>query len=129
MIDVYLLYVLGSVISLLLYKQNNIASKIGFGLSAIASGYGAFYFLSHISESDHFTTNIALLYNPTFSIDPIGNFFSFVITLIAFASSLYAIAYADGYAKKGSLAVMASLFNLFILSMLLVISASDVFGL
>jgi len=127
MTNVYLLYVLGSVISLLLYKQNNIASKVGFGISTLASGYGACYFLSHIGESAHFTTNIALLYNPTFSIDPIGNFFSFVITLISFASSIYAIQYADGYAKKGSLAVMASLFNLFILSMLLVISASDVF--
>ena len=127
MTDVYLLYVLGSVVSLLLYKYNTIASKIGFGISTIASGYGAVYFLTHVSESAHFTTHIALLYNPTFSIDPVGNFFSFVITLIAFASSVYSLSYADGYTKKGSLAVMASLFNLFILSMLLVISASDVF--
>lgn len=127
MIDVYLLYVLGSVVSLLLYKFNSIASKVGFGISTIASGYGAYYFFMHIGEKAHFTTNIALLYNPTFSIDPVSNFFSFVITLIAFASSIYAIQYADGYASKGSLGVMASLFNLFILSMLLVVSASDVF--
>lgn len=127
MTDVYLLYVLGSVVSLLLYKYNSIASKIGFGISTIASGYGAYYFFMHIGEKAHFTTDIALLYNPTFSIDPVSNFFSFVITLIAFASSMYAIQYAEGYASKGSLGVMASLFNLFILSMLLVVSASDVF--
>jgi len=127
MTDVYLLYVLGSVVSLLLYKYNSIASKIGFGISTVASGYGAYYFFMHIGETAHFSTNIALLYNPTFSIDPVSNFFSFVITLIAFASSMYAIQYAEGYASKGSLGVMASLFNLFILSMLLVVSASDVF--
>ena len=127
MTDVYLLYVLGSVVSLLLYKFNALASKIGFGISTIASGYGAYYFFMHIGEKAQFTTNIALLYNPTFSIDPVGNFFSFVITLIAFASSMYAIQYSQGYANKGSLGVMASLFNLFVLSMLMVVSASDVF--
>ena len=127
MTNVYLLYVLGSVVSLLLYKYNSIASKIGFGISTVASGYGAYYFFMHIGETAHFTTNIALLYSPTFSIDPVGNFFSFVITLIAFASSMYAIQYAEGYASKGSLGVMASLFNLFVLSMLMVVSASDVF--
>lgn len=127
MIDVYLLYVIGSVVSLFLYKYNFIASKIGFGISTIASGYGAYYFFIHIGETAHITTNISLLYNPTFAIDPLSNFFSFVITLIAFASSLYAIQYAEGYANKGSLGVMASLFNLFVLSMLLVVSASDVF--
>jgi len=75
MTDVYLLYVLGSVVSLLLYKYNSIASKIGFGISTVASGYGAYYFFMHIGETAHFSTNIALLYNPTFSIDPVSNFF------------------------------------------------------
>lgn len=127
MTEVYLLYVLGCVISLLLYNYSNVASKLGFCISTVASGYGAFYFATHLGESTHFSTNIALLYNPTFSLDPVGNFFSFVVTLIAFASSIYAIQYADGYAKKGNLGVMAALFNLFVLSMLLVLSASDVF--
>lgn len=127
MTDVYLLYVLGFCVSMLLYKYSNFASKIGFFLSTVASGYGAFYFATHLGESTHFSTKISLLYNPTFSLDPVGNFFSFVVTLIAFASSLYAIQYAEGYAKKGNLGVMAALFNLFVLSMLLVLSASDVF--
>ncbi|WP_333804025.1 proton-conducting transporter transmembrane domain-containing protein [Sulfurospirillum sp.] len=127
MTDVYLLYVLGFCVSMLLYKYSNLASKIGFFLSTVASGYGAFYFATHLGESTHFSTKISLLYNPTFSLDPVGNFFSFVVTLIAFASSLYAIQYAEGYAKKGNLGVMAALFNLFVLSMLLVLSASDVF--
>jgi hydrogenase-4 component B len=127
MTHVYLLYLLGSIVSLLLYKQNRLASKIGFGISTIASGYGIFYFLTNIGGTSSFLLCENLLYNPTFSLDPLGNFFSFVITLIAFASSVYAIQYSESYEKKGSLAVMAALFNLFILSMLLVISASDVF--
>lgn len=127
MTHVYLLYLLGCVVSLLLYKQNKIAAKIGFSISAIASGYGVFYFLMNLSGTDSFSLGENLLYNPTFSLDPLGNFFSFVVTLIAFASSIYAIQYTEEYEKKGSLAVMAALFNSFILAMLLVLSASDVF--
>ena len=127
MTQVYLLYLLGCVVSLFLYKQNKIAAKVGFGISSIASGYGIFYFLMNLSGTDSFSLGENLLYNPTFSLDPLGNFFSFVVTLIAFASSIYAIQYTEEYAKKGSLAVMAFLFNAFILAMLLVLSASDVF--
>ena len=124
---VYLLYLFGCVVSLLLYKQNNLASKAGFGISTMASGYGIYYFLTNIGGTSSFELGSNLLYNPTFSLDPLGNFFSFVITLIAFASSVYAIQYSESYEKKGSLAVMAALFNLFILSMLMVVSASNVF--
>ena len=127
MTHVYLLYLIGCVVSLLLYKQNKIAAKVGFSISAVASGYGIFYFLMNLSGTDSFSLGKNLLYNPTFSLDPLGNFFSFVVTLIAFASSVYAIQYTEEYAKKGSLAVMAALFNSFILAMLLVLSASDVF--
>lgn len=123
---VYIFYIIGCVVSLLLYKQNKIAGKIGFSISAIASGYGVFYFLVNIAETTTFKIE-GLLYNPSFTLDPIGNFFSFVICLIALASSVYAIQYTQEYEKKGSLAVMAALFNLFILSMLMVVSASDVF--
>ncbi|WP_024953592.1 proton-conducting transporter membrane subunit [Sulfurospirillum arcachonense] len=127
MTHVYLLYLLGCVVSLLLYKQNKIAAKVGFSISAIASGYGIFYFLMNLGGTESFTLGKNLLYNPTFSLDPLGNFFSFVVTLIAFASSIYAIQYTEEYEKKGSLAVMAALFNSFILAMLFVLSASDVF--
>ncbi len=45
MTQVYFLYVIGCIISLLLYKQNKIAAKVGFSISAIASAYAVFYFL------------------------------------------------------------------------------------
>ena len=127
MTQVYLLYLFGCVVSLLLYKQNRLAAKVGFSISALASGYGIVYFLANLGETTSFTLGKNLLYNSVFTLDPLGNFFSFVITLIAFASSVYAIQYTQEYEKKGSLAVMAALFNMFILSMLMVISASNVF--
>ncbi len=69
----------------------------------------------------------SLLYSPKLVLNPLGNFFSFVVSLVSLASSIYAIQYSGEYEKKGSLAVMAGLFNAFILSMLLLIASSDVF--
>jgi len=55
-------------------------------------------------------------------------FFSFLISLVAFAVSLFSFDYAKFYEKKANLAVFASLFNAFILSMLLVVASDNVFS-
>ncbi|ADG92396.1 NADH/Ubiquinone/plastoquinone (complex I) [Arcobacter nitrofigilis DSM 7299] len=127
MTQVYFLYLIGCVISLLLYKQNRIAGRVGFSISAIASAYAVIYFLMNLGQTSSFSMFESLLYSPTFILNPLGNFFSFVVSLVSLASSVYAIQYSQEYENKGSLAVMASMFNAFILSMLLLISSSDVF--
>ncbi|PPK58819.1 hydrogenase-4 component B [Malaciobacter marinus] len=127
MTQVYFLYVIGCIISLLLYKQNKIAAKVGFSISAIASAYAVFYFLVNLEQTVSISMFESLLYSPKLVLNPLGNFFSFVVSLVSLASSIYAIQYSSEYEKKGSLAVMAGLFNAFILSMLLLIASADVF--
>ncbi|PHO09853.1 hydrogenase 4 subunit B [Malaciobacter canalis] len=127
MTQVYFLYVIGCIISLLLYKQNKIAAKVGFSISAIASAYAVFYFLVNLEQTVSINMFESLLYSPKLVLNPLGNFFSFVVSLVSLASSIYAIQYSSEYEKKGSLAVMAGLFNAFILSMLLLIASADVF--
>lgn len=100
MTQVYFLYFIGCVISLLLYKQNRIAAKVGFSISAIASAYGVLYFLINIGESSSLSMFESLLYSPKLTLNPLGNFFSFIVSLIAFASSVYAIQYTQEYEKK-----------------------------
>ena len=39
---VYSLYIIAAITSLCLYKENKIAVKIGFGLTALASAYAVF---------------------------------------------------------------------------------------
>ena len=124
---VYALYLLGAFVSIVLYKENSAASKIGFSISALASALGVFHFLFTISSPEHLQIGGNFLFNPHFSLDPLGKFFSFVISLIALASSVYSIQYAEEYTKKGSIGVMSFLFNSFILSMLLVIASANVF--
>ncbi|WP_331774731.1 proton-conducting transporter transmembrane domain-containing protein [Sulfurospirillum sp. 1612] len=127
MVQVYMLYLIGCVVSLLMYKQGRLAAKVGFGISAIASAYGVYYFAAHLGATEVVTLWSGLIYEPSLTLHPLGNFFSFVISLISLASSIYAISYCVEYEERGNLGVMAALFNIFIVSMMLVLSASDVF--
>jgi len=124
---VYALYLLGAFVSIILYKENKVAGKIGFSIAAAASALGVFHFLFSINSNEALEIGGNFIFHPHFALDPLGKFFSFVISLISLASSVYSIQYADEYTKKGSIGVMAFLFNSFILSMLLVISSANVF--
>lgn len=124
---VYILYLIGAIVSVAFYKSPRFGAQMGFGMAAVASGYGAIYFISHIAQVSAFSLSEVFLFNLHFEIDPVGSFFSFVVTLISLAASVYAIQYSQEYEKKGNVSVMALLFNLFILSMLLVLSVANVF--
>jgi len=124
---VYGLYLIAAVTSIILYKENVIAGKIGFSISAAASLVGMIYFFLHLTQINTFTINANFLFNPHFELTPVGNFFSFVISSIAFAASIYSIEYADEYKNEVSIGAMAFFFNIFILSMLMIISSANVF--
>ncbi len=127
MTTVYIFYLLGAIASIALYNSRRLGAQVGFIISAIASGYGAIYFITHIAQTNTLNLSDIFLYNLHFELGPVGNFFSFVVTLISLAASIYAIEYSTEYEKKGNTAVMAMLYNLFILSMLLVLSVANVF--
>ncbi|AQW87209.1 hydrogenase-4, component B [Campylobacter pinnipediorum subsp. caledonicus] len=127
MVEIYLLFVLSAIISMCFYKNPKLAVKAGFGLSAISCFIAMSHFVCNMGVSDSFLLGGNFLYSPNFALNPLGNFFSFVVVFIGFASSIYGMSYANEYIKKANVAVFASLFSIFILSMLLVISANNVF--
>ena len=127
MVGVYLLFLVSAAVSILLYGAQKSAVKIGFGLSAISCFYALCYFVANMGVTQGFALGGDFLYAPKFELTPLGNFFSFVVVFIGFASSVYGMSYAEEYIKKANVGVFACLFNLFILSMLLVISANNVF--
>lgn len=127
MISVYVLFLVSSIVSILLYCAPKAAVKIGFGLSALSCFYAMCHFVTGMGASESFTLGGNFLFSPNFALNPLGNFFSFVVVFIGFASSVYGMSYAEEYVKKANVGVFACLFNLFILSMLLVISANNVF--
>ncbi|CZE45988.1 proton-conducting transporter membrane subunit [Campylobacter geochelonis] len=125
---IYLTFLILSFITLLFYKAPKLGAFFGFGLSALISLISSLYFLTHMFETHSFSLGSGFLFTPNFLLEPIGNFFSFIVCFIAFICAIFSIKYVLSYAKKANLAVFASLFNTFVLSMLLVISANNVFS-
>lgn len=125
---IYTLFLLSSLLSLVLYKKPLLAQKIGFGLASLISLYAAIFFFLHVNDTMVWKLPGNFISSPIFKLDSLGMFFSFLVSLIAFAVSLFSFDYATFYEKKANLAVFASLFNAFILSMLLVIASDGVFS-
>jgi len=125
---IYTLFLVSSLLSLLLYKKPRVAQKIGFGLATVISLYATLFFFSNLGETLVWQLPGKFISSPSFRLEPLGMFFSFLVSLIAFAVSLFSFDYARFYEKKANLAVFASLFNAFILSMLLVIASDTVFS-
>ncbi|KFL33840.1 MULTISPECIES: proton-conducting transporter membrane subunit [unclassified Sulfurospirillum] len=125
---IYTLFLLTSLLSLLLYKKPLLAQKLGFGFACVISLYATIFFFSHLGETMIWKLPGNFISSPLFRLDSIGMFFSFLVSLIAFAVSLFSFDYAKFYEKRANLAVFASLFNAFILSMLLVIASDNVFS-
>lgn len=125
---IYTLFLLASLLSIFLYRKPLFAQKIGFGLASIISLYATLFFFAHLGETMTWQLPGNFISSPLFRLDSLGMFFSFLVSLIAFAVSLFSFDYAKFYEKKANLAVFASLFNAFILSMLLVIASDNVFS-
>ncbi len=60
-----------------------------------------------------------------FALDRLGAFFLLVISVVSFAVSIYSIGYSKEYDGKYSIGLLGLLFNLFLLSMTFVVSASN----
>lgn len=63
-----------------------------------------------------------------FYIDGMSAFFMLIIGLVTLAVSVYSIGYASEYHEKRSVKALGFLFNLFVLSMILVVASDNVFS-
>lgn len=125
---IYTLFLVTSLVCLALYKKPLLAHKIGFGLASLISLYATIFFFSNLEGTLVWKLPGNFISLPFFRLDSLGMFFSFLVSFIAFAVSLFSLDYAKFYEKKANLAVFASLYNAFILSMLLVIASDNVFS-
>ena len=123
---IYLLFFIGAAASILLYKFQKAAAYIGFGISAIASAAGVWFFIVNMTGGCEFKISMPV-FDAAFAVDPLSAFFSFVICLVALAASIYGIHYAEEYKDSVRIGAMGFFFNLFIVSMLLVVAAANVF--
>jgi hydrogenase-4 component B len=121
-----LCYLFGAVSSVIFNKNDRMSSYAAFLSSLMASVLGVIFSLSVISgETFSFSQPGALLLNFGFYVDRLSAFFILVISISVFAVSIYSLGYVKEYFGKKNIGHLGFLYNIFILSMILVVSANN----
>lgn len=120
-------YLVGSVSALILNKKDRLCTYASFLSAGIASILGiVFSFSVLFGENFEFTTSSDLPLAYGLFVDKLSAFFILVISITAFAVSIYSIGYVREYYGKKNIGYLGFLYNIFILSMILVVSANNV---
>ncbi len=132
MMDTYLFfglvlfYLIGAVSSVLLNKNDRVCAFISFISAAIGSIFGIAFSLSVIFGG---TFSLALPGTSFLEfgifVDALSAFFILVISIAVFAVSVYSIGYVREYFGKKNIGYLGFLYNIFILSMILVVTANN----
>ncbi len=124
-----LIFAAGAAIALTLRKHDTAANLWGGLFSIAGSVYGLTFtivsFLSKTSLSFSFKSDTFPFVSLSFHIDMISLFFLFVITLIALFCSIYGLGYVKHYYKKYDIGALGFFYNVFILGMLVVVTADN----
>ncbi|VVB93316.1 F(420)H(2) dehydrogenase subunit L [uncultured archaeon] len=122
-----IIYLAGAVTSIILNKKDRPSTYASFISSSIASISGIIFSLS-VLMGENFTfvmPGSSILAFDIF-VDKLSAFFILVISIAAFAVSIYSIGYAKEYFGKKNIGYLGFLYNIFILSMVLVVSSNNV---
>ena len=119
-------FLTGAILSIVFNKKDRLATYCSF-LSAVgASVFGIFFSLSVIfGETFSLSLSGSSFLNFGFFVDRLCAFFILVISIAVFAVSIYSIGYAREYYGKKNIGYLGFLYNVFILSMILVVSANN----
>ncbi len=126
--SIFLFFFLSGVISICLYKKPTIGAVVGFGLAFLASICSFLFFILHVNETNSFTLFGNFLFTTKFVSSPLENYFACIVSFISIFASFFGIGYARTYEKIANLSVFSSMYNFFILSMLLTITSNNVFS-
>lgn len=130
--DLFLLvvtiFIIGAISALLTYKNAKLSNYLSSSFATMGSILGLIFsitiFLTNSPLSINLLTSFPLL-NISISIDMLSAFFIFIISLVATCCSIYGFGYMQKYLKSYNLGSFGFFYNLFILSMILVVSANN----
>lgn len=120
----------GAFSALILAKNKDLSNLAASASAAIASIFGVFTALNVIftGRSLAFSLPQSIPYfNINFFVDNLAAYFILVISIVAFAASIYAIEYVKEYFGKYNIGILGFLYNIFILSLYLVVTAGNIF--
>ncbi|MBW6470050.1 MAG: hydrogenase 4 subunit B [Methanosarcinaceae archaeon] len=120
------IYLVGAVAALVLHKNNRLSTYAAFVSASVASIFGAIFAYSIIiGETLSFTIAGSSIMPVSFFIDDLAAFFILTLSIIVFAVSIYSMGYVKEYYGKKDIGYLGFLYNIFIISMILVIVAGN----
>ncbi|MCZ7357288.1 MAG: hydrogenase 4 subunit B [Candidatus Methanoperedens sp.] len=132
MLDKYLFllliifYLIGATLSIIFNRKDRLSSYASFLSAAISSMLGIVFSFSVIfGDTFSFSLSGSSFLNFGFSVDRLAAFFILAISIAVFAVSIYSIGYVREYFGKKNIGYLGFLYNIFILSMILVVSANN----
>lgn len=121
-------FLLGALCSLLLQKNGKTAHYAGSFFAITGSILGIVFssqlLLTKSTASFIIPTSFPLL-SITIVVDMLSAFFILIISVIALASSIYGVSYMEKYIKEYNVGVFGFFYNIFLASLLLVVSAGN----
>jgi hydrogenase-4 component B len=131
----FLGYVLGCVAGLLFLRHERLANVFSFGCGTLGALCGAVGCVMSLAAGATTAAPLQLQLLPTLipyvqftvRLDPLSAFFGLLVSLLAFALSLYSIGYAHGFFGRKNVGVLGAFFNLMLLATTLVVMADNAF--
>src|SRR3989338_8686875 len=123
------LFGLGAAAALIFRKDDNLANLSSSFFAILGSLLGIAYSIAAINSDAAIFYEIKSsfpLLSLNFNIDHLAAFFIFIISLISLFCSIYGIGYIKHYYGKYSIGGLGFFYNLFILGMLCVVTASNI---
>lgn len=128
-IVILLIFVVGAIGSLCFKKKDTIVNAWQSFFAIAGSVCGLVFSVGALittHELSFFTPSIVTpLLSFSFHIDALSAFFVFIISLITLFSTIYGVGYIKHYYKKYSIGALGFFYNLFIVGMLVVVTASN----
>lgn len=119
-------YLVGAVLAVIFNKHDRLCSYASFLSASVASLSGVIFSIS-VLLGDTFIFSRGgsspIIYG--FFVDRLSAFFILVISITSFAVSIYSMGYVKEYFGKKNIGYLGFLYNLFILSMIFVVSSNN----
>jgi len=130
LIGLLLSYGVGILLPVCFRKRPRMQNIVAHGLACMASALGILLGLSGLFATEPLTMSVSsTLPLLTFAvrIDPLAAFFVLTISLAGLAVSIYALSYVTEFYGRAPIGLLGSLYNGFLLSMILVVVADNGF--
>jgi len=127
-------YVAGAVAGLLCLRAGKLANYCSFGLASLAALSGVVASVSMLAagaggapQTVQLLPTLIPYVRFTIRLDPLGLFFTLLISLVGLALSVYSLGYARGFYGRKNIGVLGAFFNAALLATTLVFLAENAF--